>query len=405
MSVLSFLETFAVTTGPVGTTMVRTGYGFRPKAIIVISAGRTEATNSRSSQSMRGGLGWGVTGAPDNARMNISETHAAAAPSMSYSVSSGFVFIVGTAFLHLNSLDADGITLDVVNAAFPSGYQISILALGGAGLIASKSMTTLFPPDATSSVAYTGVGFKPNAAIFTAASGSSGSISSVIASIGAAAGANGSIVNKAVGFSATNAGGDTAVNAGTSRKYLSADCMHVANNSVSKTGRVTSWDPDGMTVAWTSSATFASGVFNVLLLKTSREDSITLHEFNNSLNTATDISVSGISKPTGGLLLSSETSSSSASSLIYASGMFDRLSSASHTYESLTGGSSSSVTTTINYQDCLRLGGGNDGLRPFSFNNDGMTFRMSSVGSGVSYPIIALLFGGKGQPRGGPIIF
>jgi hypothetical protein len=53
----AFFDSFNVTTGAIGTTIVRTGYGFQPKAFLLWGFGRTEAGPAAGRGTLKATIG------------------------------------------------------------------------------------------------------------------------------------------------------------------------------------------------------------------------------------------------------------------------------------------------------------------------------------------------------------
>ncbi len=405
MSVYAYLDSFQVPGGGAGTTIVRTGYGFKPKVVIATHVGMSSGTSSIATASLQSGFGWATspdTG-NDHASVFLSDVHNADAPAPVYSgQASNLVNFQPTGSLLLQSFNSDGLTLVVSGSAISGSPQLRLLALGGPGITQVKNHFIAIP-SSTTSLAYTGVGFKPNAAIFTQISGASGSTVINTASFGAAAGPSGSIVNKAVMVEARNSLGDAGLSALTSRGYLSADSIHLRKNfSVTMQGRVTSWDTDGFTMSWATNATLSTSQTYVLLMRTVPDTLFSLHEVNTATSTGTDINITGVSKPSFGMLYSTKTSSNPTSGLELSGGFFTAAANYASLYTSANGIGSSSVQVGIDFEDCLQFNP--DQMRVNSLNSNGVTFRMSSAAASA-YPAWVLLGGTSVKPRGSPLIF
>lgn len=135
MTLQSRHGTFLTGTGAVGSTVVITGVGFTPTAIIFYWNGRTEAIDTAGSQTHRRGMGFassptqrGVVSGISNDGVSPTGTAARITNAVCVSVQLNTALVDGE--LDLTSFDADGFTLDVTNQ-FGTSYRISYLAIGG----------------------------------------------------------------------------------------------------------------------------------------------------------------------------------------------------------------------------------------------------------------------------------
>jgi hypothetical protein len=163
---------FSTGTGAVASTVVVTGVGFTPKAIIFWWSGTTSSTNSVTERDSFRGIGYAVSPtdrrcvgcSSDNASAGAATDHGHRADACIVGVGIGGGF---NAMLDLQSMDVDGFTL-VVDDAFPESRRISYLALGGSD-IANAETEQLVMPSATGNVDYTTLGFEPEVVFFISA--------------------------------------------------------------------------------------------------------------------------------------------------------------------------------------------------------------------------------------------
>lgn len=397
MTIRAFLDSFAVSTSTAGTTQARSGYGFTPKAIIVWGFGRTDSTSATGSTDMNGSIGFAVSSS-SRACQTMFDPNADTTPSPSGSGIADRIFDA-TGVLDVQSFDSDGITF-IVDTQFSSAHRIFVLALGGPALV-NAAIQQINGPASEGTKAHTGFGFKPSAALFLAdPDASSGGAS---CSFGAAAGPNGSIVNKSIDFES-----DISDPSSTRASYRSAFCAfdRVSTGNDTCTVAVTNWDADGFTADWQVAASTAPSSFftYVLALRSNPENALSLHEISTATDTVTNITISGTAaSPAFGLLGSIGSGGTNATMI---AGAFTALSNLSHSYYSQDNVGTSNVETAIDYEDCWHdLPGTNAQMRVFSINTNGVTFRMSVGDGGVHRTVWVLLGGAKSQVRGAPIFF
>jgi hypothetical protein len=176
VAVQSKVGTFSTGTGIAGTTVVVTGLGFAPKAVIFWHSGRTEAVTTLSSQTHRRGIGF-ATGATSRHCVTSFSAHlsASADAQTSHRDDACVARIDGSGTdegrLDLQSLDADGFTL-VVDTQFVGAFRVSYLALGGDSITA-QGTELLTASTGTGTVDYTTLGFQPSFVFFIGARQSS----------------------------------------------------------------------------------------------------------------------------------------------------------------------------------------------------------------------------------------
>jgi hypothetical protein len=396
MSVLSYLDSFNVSTGAIGTTMARTGYGFSPKALIVWGFGRTESISASGSAAMTGGIGMAVS--PSSRVFGFfADTNGDASPEFTVSTNLTSVFFTSGGSMDLQSIDSDGATF-IIDAVFPTAYRVHVLAIGGHS-ITNAALMQITGLSSFGTKAHTGLGFQPNAGIFLAASSSGTTNISSTFSIGAAAGPSGSIVQRCTNTNGLDSLGDASANTSTS-SALNIAAFSVRAGGTPSTGSVQSWDSDGMTVFWQSGTDIRT--VHVLALKTAANNYFSVHEVTTVNNTSTDINISNAAnRPTFGLVGSYNGSATIGSLSL---GAFTGVSNAFHYYDSANAAGSSSVRTQIDFEDCMGLAASME-MRTHTINPNGVTFRMSSASLGSQTGVWVLLGGAPSRPRGAPLIF
>jgi hypothetical protein len=167
----AFVDAFNSTSGGVvGATVVRTGYGFQPKACVYFLNGQVGTVDIVGRKSNRVGMGFAVSptdrvcvcvNADDAAgTMNTDRRHSNSACVAAFSISSTL-----DGLLDLQSFDAGGQTL-VVDDTFSVSYRVHALALGGADLVSAATFQ-FQAPTATGDQDFTGLAFEPDCVLLT----------------------------------------------------------------------------------------------------------------------------------------------------------------------------------------------------------------------------------------------
>lgn len=169
MALSTFAGTFLTSTAGAGNTVVVTGVGFTPKAVIFYWVGRTEAIDTIGRASHFRGFGFAcsptdrraicVTSADAVASSNGGRHHTDAACVIS-STNAGVL----DAALDLQSMDADGFTL-VIDDNWLRNQRIGFLALGGSDLT-NAATGALTEPGATGNADTTSLAFQPDCVLF-----------------------------------------------------------------------------------------------------------------------------------------------------------------------------------------------------------------------------------------------
>lgn len=169
MPLLSKVGSFSGGTGALSSTVVITGLGFTPKALIFWYSGRSESSDTIGRASHYRGFGI-ATGDSSRAAAcsnsldaqattDANRAHSNAACILSVSAGSA---VDGA--LDLQSLDTDGFTL-VVDDVMPRDLRVSYLALGGDS-ITNATVGVFQEAAATGNQATTGAGFQPDFLFF-----------------------------------------------------------------------------------------------------------------------------------------------------------------------------------------------------------------------------------------------
>jgi hypothetical protein len=170
MAFSCYVDAFSVGSGAAGTTVVRTGYGFAPKACIYLWSGSLATTDLASQNDIRLGIGF-ATSATDRRLVTVQSDHGAGTMATdrrhSNSACIETLNISGTVegSLDVQSFDSDGQTL-VVDTAFTPQHRIQCLALGGSDLTNAETFqfqASTFLGNAD----FTGLSFQPDAIVLT----------------------------------------------------------------------------------------------------------------------------------------------------------------------------------------------------------------------------------------------
>lgn len=153
-------------TGAPGTTIVVSGLGFQPQAIIFWTSGRQSA--GAGSESSNPSFGWATSPASRHCVASPSQNAAGTSNTRSamrddacvaeVNVSTGA--LIGA--LDLQSMDVGGFTL-VVDVSYSLSREISYLALGDGITVGTEVIQS---PAATGIQNYTGLGFEPDLCLF-----------------------------------------------------------------------------------------------------------------------------------------------------------------------------------------------------------------------------------------------
>ena len=171
MALSAFVDAFNIGTGAAASTVVRTGYGFAPKACIYFWSGRTESVNAVGGLQLKQGIGL-ATSASDRRCVTAYSGHAVGTSRSQRKHNNAQIIealldpidapptgtIDGNA--DLQSFDGDGQTL-VIDDAFTNSLRVHCLALGGSDL-AQVTTFQFQAPLATGTQDVT-LGFQPDA--------------------------------------------------------------------------------------------------------------------------------------------------------------------------------------------------------------------------------------------------
>lgn len=174
MTLSSKVGSFSAGTGAVSSTIVITGVGFQPKAIIFWWSGRSEAADTIGRASHYRGFGVAVSASDRRAVANSSIDAAATSDTaVAHDAASCILSVDATPAIDgqidLQSMDADGFTL-VVDDQMPRDLRITYLALGGDSL--TNAATGQFQePGATGDQDTTSLSFQPDCLLFFSGNG------------------------------------------------------------------------------------------------------------------------------------------------------------------------------------------------------------------------------------------
>lgn len=171
MALSSFTGSFATGTGAAASTVVITGVGFQPKAILFFWSGRSESVDTIGRASHYRGFGVACTTTDRRAIAGNSDDAAAASNANAAHDNAACILSVSGAAtplidgqMDLQSMDADGFTL-VVDDQMPRSLRVHYLALGGDSMVSVIS-GQFQEAAATGNQDTTGLGFQPDGIIF-----------------------------------------------------------------------------------------------------------------------------------------------------------------------------------------------------------------------------------------------
>ena len=315
MALSAFIDSFAISTGAVGTTQARTGYGFSPVALIV-----WHTLNQSLTDVVTGGLvdvSFGFATSATSRRCIANAFTDAAATSdtaramrtdaIGARVSSGASI---TALLDISSIDVDGATF-IIDDTYTAAQVAHVLAIGGAD-VTNAAIVDFAASTSAGTQAVTGVGFQPDSLIILSVSNTtSGNLvaTHALMSIGivSAATASGNAIWSAAAVDAAS----PIVAKSYCRNGESLVGFSTAG-ALSGRGYVSSFDSDGFTITWTANPATAIQ-FYVLAIK---GGTFSVGDVLTQTDTTTDITESGLSfSPVAGLLLSHCKAASSAGTI------------------------------------------------------------------------------------------
>lgn len=168
MALSCFVDAFNIGTGAVASTVVRTGYGFQPKACIYFWSGRTESTDTATQLDLKQGIGVAVS-ATDRRCVTVQSDHAAGTMATDRKHNNAqcieCLTIAGAVDgnADLQSFDSDGQTL-VIDDQFTTNLRVHCLALGGTD-ITNVATFQLQAPFFIGNADFTGLSFQPDAVL------------------------------------------------------------------------------------------------------------------------------------------------------------------------------------------------------------------------------------------------
>lgn len=294
---------FNITTQAAGNTVVVTGVGFLPKALVLWWSGRTESTDATGGATINGGfgfsdgtndrvVGWLIVDAAANADTDRFGRADAIVLSGNHTTPS----VDGRA--SLQTFDSDGFTA-LIDDAFPTDFRVSFLALGGSDLtnVSAFSWTTRIT---VGDDAVTAPGFQPDATVIAAGWHTAVPFAEVRArmSIGLVAGAT--PANAILAFDDRD-NVATMVSTSYCRAGDAAARLTVGANPINMRGRISAWTATGFTFTWDE----VDGAANIMFGLALKGGNYLVGDLLTQTNTTTDIVETGFGfAPTGALLLS-----------------------------------------------------------------------------------------------------
>lgn len=175
MALSAKVGNFNITTGGIGSTIVVTGVGFQPKAIVFFWGGRTTPGVS-IADSFRG-MGLGVSASSRRAsgvRVDDGDATASSLHDLMFQTAGACIIAVDNAAggntvgrADIQSIDSDGFTL-VIDEQFTIDLLVHYMALGGADLT-DTFIGTISEPGSSGDQDVTTVGFQPDEVLFLCA--------------------------------------------------------------------------------------------------------------------------------------------------------------------------------------------------------------------------------------------
>lgn len=168
MPLQCFVDTFNIGTGAVASTVVRTGYGFQPKACLYWWSGRTESTTTFARKTLQVGAGMASGPTARACVTSLSQDTPTTMVTNRRHDAANVIACTTTAdatdgSADLQSFDADGQTLEITDQ-FTTDLRVQCLALGGTDL--TDALVVQFSgPGANGNQDTTTVGFQPDALV------------------------------------------------------------------------------------------------------------------------------------------------------------------------------------------------------------------------------------------------
>lgn len=315
MALQAFLDSFAISTGAVGTTQPRTGYGFQPKALILFRNASTSAVDAVGGGAADHSIGFATS---TTSRRCVSTHHndASAAGASGCIARNDAINVNCTAaggvdaLLDVDSLDSDGWT-SIIDNTYGSAPYGHVLAIGGSD-VTNVAIIDFAAATSGATQDVTGVGFPPDSllilGISTTTSGNAGQTSARL-SIGIVGGTT-AADNASLNIVSVD-GADPTV----TRSYcLNGESIvgFTAAPAIDGRGRVSAFGSDGFTITWITNPS-AAYQYYVLAIKGGR---FAVGDVLTQTDTTTDIVESGLDfSPVAGLLLSACKAASAAGTL------------------------------------------------------------------------------------------
>src|SRR5262245_36073591 len=135
MALSCFVDAFNIGTGAAASTVVRTGYGFQPKACIYFWSGRTESTDAGGRLDLKPGIG--VACSATDRRCVVTQSDDAAGTMATdrrhdnaQCIEALTIAGATEGLADLQSFDTDGQTL-IIDTQFTTNLHVHCLAFGG----------------------------------------------------------------------------------------------------------------------------------------------------------------------------------------------------------------------------------------------------------------------------------
>lgn len=301
MALSSFLDSFNVTTGAVGTTYARSGYGFQPKAFIVWANKETGSTDTVAAGNAGISFGLGTSTSSRYVMACQTEDNVTTSSCDRGQRSDAIVYILTNTgaidgLLDISSVDSDGITF-IVDDVFTTTYRVFVLALGG------DDITNVFTGETTmtgtGSLNITGPGFQPDMAVCVCTRNTSTTPSATTQanlSIGIAAGATPANASFEV-HSVDAQGTSNTYGYGRSGDWYTTFVTTTDNGR----GNISAWLSTGFTVTYSTNPSATHRIFYLAI----KGGNWAVKTGTTQTDTTTDISLSSVGfTSVGGLVLS-----------------------------------------------------------------------------------------------------
>lgn len=312
----TFVDTFNIGTGAVGSKVTRTGYGFQPKAILIFGSGDTSSTDTTAAGDVKKFVGMATSGSSERCIASWSQNGVTAnsgtrvVATVALEIANGDGTLDGQA--SVDSLDSDGITFNI-DDQFTNDVRVTVLAWGGTS-ITNAGIVTFALNTVTGDQDVTGFGFNSPDVVFIMGQRSTSAPASATdstMSFGAGTGQNGGSPVSLVWMGGSNDAAATTVTA----SHCSGNNVYaIVNSSVaSLTTRATY--SGGITDGFRINLTAAAGTAFTVYAMAIKGGNWTIGE-SATRTDSNDIAITGLpSRPSGGLIIGSGNAETAASSL------------------------------------------------------------------------------------------